>query len=194
MTGPHVGRGRDHAFRVAHLTVRSRQSRSTSCVVTSDVRVEIDHLLPQLAIEPGHDRDDQDQHRHAERHADDRDQRDDRDERALRFQITKRKEKAERQLQSAIPSRETLVIASAGRLSNGRDCGAPSALQRDKLERATNASLPDRPCRATRVSARPSIASRKRTIRRQASIRGSRTPGRGVIRSLPSIMEKSRKS
>ena len=67
-----------------------------------NMRVEINYLLPQLAIETGHHRDHKNEHRHAERHADDRDQSDDGEECALRFQITQRQKKAERQFQVAV--------------------------------------------------------------------------------------------
>src|SRR5205085_8807924 len=67
-----------------------------------NVRVEINDLLPKLAIETGHHRDHQNQHRHAERNADDGDQGDDGEECAFRFEITQRQEKAERQFQVAV--------------------------------------------------------------------------------------------
>ena len=66
-----------------------------------NVRIEIDHLLPKFAIEPGHDRDDENQDRDAERDAENRDQRDDGKKRALRFQIPQRQEKTKRQFQFA---------------------------------------------------------------------------------------------
>jgi len=66
------------------------------------VRVEINYLLPQLTIETGHYRNHQNQHRHAERDADDRDQRNDGEKCAFRFEITQRQEEAERQFQVAV--------------------------------------------------------------------------------------------
>ena len=57
-----------------------------------NVRIEIDHLLPQFAVEARHHRDDKNEDRDTERHTDDGNERDDRDEGALRFQIAKREE------------------------------------------------------------------------------------------------------
>ena len=67
-----------------------------------NVRVEIDHFLAQLTIEPGHDRDHENQHRHAEHDAENGDQCDDREKRALRFQIAQREEKTKRQFQFGV--------------------------------------------------------------------------------------------
>jgi hypothetical protein len=66
------------------------------------VRIELDHFLAQLAVEPSHDRDHKDEHRYAKRHAEDRNQRDDRQECALRFQIPQREKKAKRQVQFGV--------------------------------------------------------------------------------------------
>ena len=99
---PHVRRRRDHARRIADFHREIAPIRSGHLrVADENVRVEVDHFLAQLAIESGHDRDDQNEHGHTERHAEDGDERDDRKKRALRFQVAKREEKAERQFQIA---------------------------------------------------------------------------------------------
>ncbi|MEY2541204.1 MAG: hypothetical protein QOI22_806, partial [Verrucomicrobiota bacterium] len=67
-----------------------------------NVGVEINDLLPQLAVETGHHRDDKNQNGHAERNPDDRDQGDYGEECAFRFEITQRQKKAERQFQVAV--------------------------------------------------------------------------------------------
>ena len=66
-----------------------------------NVCIEINHLLAQLAVESGHYRDDENQHRHAQHHPEHRDQCDDREKCALRFQIPQRQEKAKWQVQFA---------------------------------------------------------------------------------------------
>ena len=60
-----------------------------------DVRIEIDHLLPQLPIEARHHRDDKNEHHHSEHHTDDRDEGDDRNEGAFRLQIAQCEKEAE---------------------------------------------------------------------------------------------------
>ena len=63
--------------------------------------IEIDHLLAQLPVEPGHYRNHKNQHCHAEHHTQNGDQCDDREKRPLRFQIPQRQEKTKWKLQFA---------------------------------------------------------------------------------------------
>jgi hypothetical protein len=83
-----------------------------------NVRVEINYLLPQLTIETGHYRNHENQHGHAERDADDRDQSDDGEKCAFRFEITQRQEKAERQFQVAV------MLAANAAVYNPTGCRA----------------------------------------------------------------------
>ena len=96
-----VRRGRDDAGRVANLHAEIAPIAHDVFGADENVRVEVDHFLPQLAIESGHDRDDKNEHSDAEHHAHHRDERDDGKERALRFEIAQREEKTERQFQIA---------------------------------------------------------------------------------------------
>ena len=100
--GPlHIRRGRDYARRVANLHREVAPIRQDIFRADENVGIEIDHLLPQFAIESGHDGDHEDEHGHAEHHAADGDEGDDGKKSALRFEITKREEKTERQFQIA---------------------------------------------------------------------------------------------
>jgi Peptidase family M50 len=63
------------------------------------VRVEVDHFLPQLAIEPGHDCDDENEHGHSQGYAENRNEGDDGKKRSLRFQIPQGQKKTKRQFQ-----------------------------------------------------------------------------------------------
>ena len=63
------------------------------------MRFPIDHLLPQLSIEAGHDRDNENEHGHTQRHPENRNEGDDRNKSALRLQIAQREEETERQFQ-----------------------------------------------------------------------------------------------
>ena len=95
-------RGRDHVRRAVDLLLNGPPVAHYVFAFHQNVRVEIDDLLPQLAIEPGHNRNHQNEHSHAERHTDDRDQGDNGEKSALRFEITEREKKAERQFQVAV--------------------------------------------------------------------------------------------
>ena len=68
-----------------------------------DVGVEIEQPLAEHEIEAAHDTHDDDQHRHTERHPDDRDQGDDGHKRPLGAQITQRQGEFKRQLHSERP-------------------------------------------------------------------------------------------
>src|SRR5205085_1504160 len=81
----HERRGRDDMRRVVDLAFNLAPIAHHVIASDENVRVEVDDLLPQLAIEPGHHRDDENQNRNPKRNADDRDQRDDRNEGAFRF-------------------------------------------------------------------------------------------------------------
>ena len=80
-----VRRGRDHAGRVADLHREITPIVHDAFGRDEDVRVEVDYFLAQLAIEAGHDRDDEDEDGHAQGHPEDRDESDDGNESALRF-------------------------------------------------------------------------------------------------------------
>ena len=66
-------------------------------VVNLEMRVETEDFVAQLAVEPAHDADDDDQHGDAQHDADDGNKRDDRDKRAFRFEIAETEEKFKRQ-------------------------------------------------------------------------------------------------
>src|ERR1017187_7086082 len=95
------GRGRDHAGRMVEVRLERPPVVQNVFADHENVGVEIDHLLPQLAIEPSHHRDDEDEHGYTERHPQDRDQCNDREKGALRFQIPQCEEKTKRQFQFA---------------------------------------------------------------------------------------------
>src|ERR1700730_4904297 len=94
-------RGRDHVRRALDFLLQRAPIANHVFALHQNVSVEIDDLLPQLAIEAGHDRDHKNEDGDAEGDPDDRDQRDDGKKRALRFEITEREKKAERQFQVA---------------------------------------------------------------------------------------------
>src|SRR5438552_1827214 len=70
--------------------------------LAENVGVKIEYFLPQLPIKPGHNRNHEDKHHHAEHYANDRDQCDDRQKCALRLQVPERQEKTKRQFQFAL--------------------------------------------------------------------------------------------
>jgi len=98
----HERRSRDHVRRVVDLLLKCSPVTHHVLAFHENVRVEINDLLSQLAIETGHHRDHENQHRYTERHADDRDQRDNGKKSAFRFEITQRQKKTERQFQVAV--------------------------------------------------------------------------------------------
>ena len=65
----HIRRGPDHAGRVPDFHREIAPIAQDVLGADENVRVEIDHLLPQLAVESGHDRNDQDENGDAEHHA-----------------------------------------------------------------------------------------------------------------------------
>jgi hypothetical protein len=72
-----VGSCRDHALRFVDFRLeRSPVAQDVFCA-HENVRIEIDHFLAKLAVEPGHDRNHENQHCHTEHHAEHRNQRDD---------------------------------------------------------------------------------------------------------------------
>ena len=92
----HIRRGRDHARRVPNLHRQVTPVAQDILRRDQNVRVELHHLLSQLAIETSHDRDNQDEYRHAQGHPQNGDERDDGNKRPLRFEVTEREEEAER--------------------------------------------------------------------------------------------------
>src|SRR5438270_11900612 len=95
-----VGRRRDNVRRVPDFHGEIAPVAQHVVGAYENVRVPIHDFLPQLAIEPGHDRNHDDQHGDAEHDADHRDQSDDRDEGAFRIQIPERKKETKREYQS----------------------------------------------------------------------------------------------
>ena len=81
----HIRRGRNHARHMIDLSLQCAPIVHDVLGRDENVRIEIDHLLAQLAIEPSHDGDHENQHRYPEHHAQHRDEGDDREKRALRF-------------------------------------------------------------------------------------------------------------
>ena len=61
------------------------------------MRVEAEDFFAQIVVEPAHHADDDDEHGHAERDADDGDERDDGDKRPFGPQITQREQQFKRQ-------------------------------------------------------------------------------------------------
>src|SRR5205823_4217927 len=98
----HVGRSRNHARDVVDLHFERTPIVQNVLGCHQNMRVKIDYLLSQLAIEAGHNRDHENEHSHAERYPKNRDECDNGEKRAFRFEITQREEKAERQFQVAV--------------------------------------------------------------------------------------------
>src|SRR5712692_5117016 len=98
----HERRTRDHVWGVVDLLLQRPPVAHNVLAFHENVRVEVDYLLPQLAIETGHHRNHENEHSHAERNADDRDQGDDGKKGTFRFEITQREKKTERQFQVAV--------------------------------------------------------------------------------------------
>src|SRR4029077_8115858 len=98
----HEWRRRDHVRCAVDLLLKRSPVAHDVLAFHQNVRVEINYLLPQLTIETAHYRNHKNQHSHAERDADNRDQRDDGEKCAFRFEITQGQEKAERRSQVAV--------------------------------------------------------------------------------------------
>ncbi len=98
----HIRSGGNHARSLVDF--RLERSPIAHDILRGDenVGVKIDYFLPQLAIKPGHNRNHEDKHHHAEHYANDRDQCDDRQKCALRLQVPERQEKTKRQFQFAL--------------------------------------------------------------------------------------------
>jgi hypothetical protein len=97
-----IGSRRDDARRLVDFRFEGSPVAQHVFGSHENMRIELDHFLAQLAIEPGHDRNHEDQHRHPEHHAEHRNQCDDGEKRALRFQISQRQKKTKRQFQFGV--------------------------------------------------------------------------------------------
>src|SRR5437879_13421723 len=86
----HERRARDHVWGVVDLLLQRPPVAHNVLAFHENVRVEVDYLLPQLAIETGHHRNHENEHSHAERNADDRDQGEDGKKGTSRLEITQR--------------------------------------------------------------------------------------------------------
>ena len=94
-----VRRGRNYAGRVVDLRFERSPIPQNIVGAHENVRIEIDHFLAQLAVKPGHHRNHQNEHCHAEHHAQHGNQCDDGQESALGLQIPQCQEKTEGQFQ-----------------------------------------------------------------------------------------------
>jgi hypothetical protein len=83
------------------------------------VSIELDHLLLQFAIEPGHDRDDENEDGDTEGDAENGNQSDDGEEGALWPEITQREEKAEGQFQDSAYRGRNRAVANGNRSGIG---------------------------------------------------------------------------
>ncbi len=111
-------RGRDHVRRVVDLLLKCSPVAHHVLAFHKNVRVKIDYFLPQLAIETGHHRNHENQHSHAKRDTDDRNQSDDGQKCTFRFEITQREKKTERQFQVAV------MLAANATVYNPAGCRA----------------------------------------------------------------------
>jgi hypothetical protein len=96
----HIRRGADDAGSISHFHCEIAPIAQDVLRADENVGVEIDHLLPQLAVEAGHDGDDEDEDHYPKHHAHHGDQRNDGHKRALRLQVAQGEKKAERKFQS----------------------------------------------------------------------------------------------
>ena len=93
----HERRGRDHAGGFREFLQEAAPVADGAVRADIDLRLEAEHLVLELVIEPGHDGNDNDRHGDAQGDPENRDEGDDRDEGPFRLQVAQAEKEAERE-------------------------------------------------------------------------------------------------